>query len=75
SFSERGRDVYPDVEGCQLLLKYDFQNAGCCKVLLHPNWGSKIYPATFFTTAPLETLLKVVTQVEQEYRMAESHSA
>ncbi|KAF9357077.1 hypothetical protein BGX26_004286 [Mortierella sp. AD094] len=75
SFSERGRDVYPDVEGCQLLLKYDFQNAGCCKVLLHPNWGSKIYPATFFTTAPLDALLKVIAQVEQEYHASKSHAA
>ncbi|KAF9189262.1 hypothetical protein BGZ51_008191 [Haplosporangium sp. Z 767] len=72
SFGERGRDVYPDVEGCQLLLKYDFQNAGCCKVLLHPTWGSKIYPATFFTTAPLDVLTTVVEQVEQEYRVPES---
>ncbi|KAF9436317.1 hypothetical protein BGZ76_004278 [Entomortierella beljakovae] len=67
SFGERGRDVYPDVEGCQLLLKYDFQNAGCCKILLHPNWGSKIYPATFFTTAPVDVLQNVIRQVEQEY--------
>ncbi|KAF9571269.1 hypothetical protein EC968_000765 [Mortierella alpina] len=69
SFSERGRDVYPDVEGCQLLLKYDFQNAGCCKVLLHPSWGSKIYPATFFTTAPTDVLLRVVEDVEQEFSL------
>ncbi|KAK3815969.1 MAG: hypothetical protein J3R72DRAFT_461171 [Linnemannia gamsii] len=67
SFSERGRDVYPDVEGCQLLLKYDFQNAGCCKILMHPIWGSKIYPATFFATAPLDVLTKVIEQVEQEH--------
>ncbi|GJJ70464.1 hypothetical protein EMPS_02813 [Entomortierella parvispora] len=66
-FSERGRDVYPDVEGCQMLLKYDFQNAGCCKVLLHPVWGSKIYPATFFTTAPLEALEQVIQEVESEH--------
>ncbi|KAG0054000.1 hypothetical protein BGZ83_012170 [Gryganskiella cystojenkinii] len=66
-FSERGRDVYPDVEGCQMLLKYDFQNAGCCKVLLHPIWGSKIYPATFFTTAPLEALKEVIREVEREH--------
>ncbi|KAF9089152.1 hypothetical protein BGX23_006886 [Mortierella sp. AD031] len=67
SYSERGRDVYPDVEGCQLLLKYDFQNAGCCKVLLHPIWGSKIYPATFFTTAPVDVLVKVIDQVERDH--------
>ncbi|KAF9919017.1 hypothetical protein BX616_002986 [Lobosporangium transversale] len=72
TFSERGRDVYPDVEGCQILLKYDFQNAGCCKVLLHPIWGSKIYPATFFTTAPIDVLLKVLEQVEQENPLSES---
>ncbi|KAG0263519.1 hypothetical protein BG011_008691 [Mortierella polycephala] len=71
-FGERGRDVYPDVEGCELLLKYDYQNTGCCKVLLHPTWGSKIYPATFFTTAPLDVLTVVIEQVEQEYRLPES---
>ncbi|KAF9943346.1 hypothetical protein BGZ67_000025 [Mortierella alpina] len=69
SFSERGRDVYPDVDGCQLLLKYDFQNAGCCKVLLHPTWGSKIYPATFFTTAPTDVLLRTMEDVEQEFSL------
>ncbi|KAF9425642.1 hypothetical protein BGZ94_007357 [Podila epigama] len=67
-YSERGRDVYPDVDGCQVLLKYDFQNAGCCKILLHPVWGSKIYPATFFTTAPADIFEAVVQQVEQEHR-------
>ncbi|KAG0306842.1 hypothetical protein BGZ97_000592 [Linnemannia gamsii] len=75
SFTERGRDVYPDVEGCQLLLKYDFQNAGCCKILLHPIWGSKIYPATFFTTAPLNILVKVIEQVEQDYALSKPFSA
>ncbi|KAK5829169.1 hypothetical protein F5H01DRAFT_329678 [Linnemannia elongata] len=75
SFSERGRDVYPDVEGCQLLLKYDFQNAGCCKILLHPIWGSKIYPATFFTTAPVDILVKVIAQVEQEHSLSTPFSA
>ncbi|KAG0039803.1 hypothetical protein BGZ82_006656 [Podila clonocystis] len=67
NYSERGRDVYPDVEGCHMLLKYDFQAAGCCKILLHPNWGSKIYPATFFTTAPLDVLQNILEQVQQEF--------
>ncbi|KAG0083107.1 hypothetical protein BGZ92_011080 [Podila epicladia] len=67
NYSERGRDIYPDVEGCNMLLKYDFQAAGCCKILLHPNWGSKVYPATFFTTAPLDVLQNILEQVQQEY--------
>ncbi|KAF9296516.1 hypothetical protein BGZ74_010305 [Mortierella antarctica] len=67
NYTERGRDIYPDVEGCHMLLKYDFQAAGCCKILLHPNWGSKVYPATFFTTAPLDVLQNILEQVQQEY--------
>ncbi|KAF9317347.1 hypothetical protein BG003_000868 [Podila horticola] len=71
NYNERGRDMYPDVEGCHMLLKYDFQAAGCCKILLHPNWGSKIYPATFFTTAPLDVLQNIIEQVQQEFPLKE----
>lgn len=35
-------------------------NAGCCKVLLHPQWGSAVYPATLFTTAPSSRVLKLL---------------
>jgi hypothetical protein len=43
---------YDEVSGMQTLLKYNTMNAGCCKVLLHPVWGSAVYPATIFTDAP-----------------------
>ncbi|KAF9383455.1 hypothetical protein CPB97_006444 [Podila verticillata] len=71
NYSERGRDIYPDVEGCHMLLKYDFQTAGRCKILLHPNWGSKVYPATFFTTAPLDVLQNIIEQVQQDFSPTE----
>ncbi|CAM9767233.1 unnamed protein product, partial [Chrysoparadoxa australica] len=48
----RSNKVYSEVEGMQLLLRYQVLNAGGCKVLLHPKWGSAVYPATLFTTAP-----------------------
>jgi hypothetical protein len=35
-------------------------NAGCCKVLLHPLWGSAVYPATLFTTAPKDTVTEIL---------------
>lgn len=28
----------------------------CVQILLHPKWGSAVYPATMFTTAPLDLL-------------------
>ena len=48
--------VYSEVDGAQQLLGYAVQNAGCCKVLLHPAWNSAVYPASIFTTAPPEAI-------------------
>eukprot|EP00842_Homolaphlyctis_polyrhiza_P002893 jgi/Hompol1/3604/HPOL_006674-RA len=53
-YSDRGTSLYPDVDGCARLLKYATHLAGCCRVLDHPVWGTRSYPATMFTTAPLE---------------------
>jgi hypothetical protein len=44
--------VFSEVDGAQQLLGYSVMNAGCCKVLLHPQWGSAVYPASIFTKAP-----------------------
>ncbi|GAB5590182.1 hypothetical protein Unana1_05082 [Umbelopsis nana] len=60
-----GASPYPDVQGTQALLKYDVQNTGCCHVLLHPTWGSKIYPSTLFTTAPADILVKVIEEIQR----------
>lgn len=43
---------FDEVSSFQSLLKYETMNAGCCKVLLHPVWGSAVYPATIITNAP-----------------------
>eukprot|EP00953_Heterococcus_sp_UTEX-ZZ885_P022638 12511-Heterococcus_DN1.PRE.2 len=58
-----GNKVYSEVEGMQLLLQYQVMNAGMCRVLLHPLWGSAVYPASCFTTAPID----VVTRALQEH--------
>ncbi|KAJ3282384.1 hypothetical protein HDU76_008718, partial [Blyttiomyces sp. JEL0837] len=52
-FTPRGTSLYPDVDGAVRLLRYSTTLVGCCKVLSHPRWGSRNYPATLFTTAPL----------------------
>lgn len=52
--------VYSEVDGMQCLLKYKAYNAGFCKVLTHPQWGSSVYPATIFCYAPREPVIQVV---------------
>ncbi|KAI8149073.1 hypothetical protein BJV82DRAFT_590536 [Fennellomyces sp. T-0311] len=61
--SHPGPTPYPDVQGTQALTHYDVQNVGCCHILLHPSWKSHIFPATFFTTAPSDILVKVINEV------------
>ncbi|CAI2167624.1 4209_t:CDS:2 [Funneliformis geosporum] len=61
-FSEPGPAIYPDVQGAVELLKYDLHNAGCCHILLHPKWGSKVYPGTLFTTANDLVLKQVISE-------------
>jgi phosphatidylinositol glycan class T len=57
-----GNKIYGEVDGFQALLGYRTQNANCCKILLHPVWGAAVYPATLFTNAPAEAVIKIVSQ-------------
>lgn len=57
--------VYDEVAALCALCSFRIQNAGCCKVALHPSWGSWVYPATIFAKAPAE----VVEAVWQETLM------
>ncbi|EFJ48663.1 hypothetical protein VOLCADRAFT_90862 [Volvox carteri f. nagariensis] len=52
--------VYPEVPALSILMGYQTANAGCCKVLLHPIWGSAVYPASLFTEAPQGALLAAI---------------
>jgi len=35
--------VYSEVDGMECLLNYKSHNAGFCKILTHPRWGSAVY--------------------------------
>jgi hypothetical protein len=56
---------YDEVNGMQAMLQYRVMNAGCCKILLHPSWGSSVYPATLFTSAPLHEVLLFLENATQ----------
>ncbi|KAI8091390.1 methylmalonic aciduria and homocystinuria type D protein [Gilbertella persicaria] len=62
-FGEPGPSPYPDVQGTHMLSsRFDVQNVGCCHILLHPTWNSRIYPSTLFTTAPADILKKIINE-------------
>ena len=52
--------VYADIEGVMKFRKYRSQMAGNCKMVLHPEWGPCMYPATLFTTAPNDVIMEVL---------------
>ena len=58
--------VYSEVDGMEVLLNYKAYNAGFCKVLTHPKWGSAVYPATIFAYGPRDVIAKLV----QEYQFS-----
>lgn len=62
-FGGRGSAVYPDVHGANRLLAYDIMNTGCCSVLLHPKWGSQVYPATMFARAPSTIIDEIIMEI------------
>lgn len=52
--------VYSEVDGMECLLNYKAYNAGFCKILTHPKWGSAVYPATIFAHAPAEFVRSLI---------------
>ncbi|KAJ1980121.1 hypothetical protein H4R34_002579, partial [Dimargaris verticillata] len=61
--SPRGPSFYPDIAGCQYLLKYSVMTTNSCCVMVHPRWGTNFYPATLFTTAPAKVLESVLAMM------------
>jgi hypothetical protein len=46
----------------EVLLNYKAYNAGFCKVLTHPKWGSAVYPATIFAFGPRDSISALVKE-------------
>ncbi|KIY94315.1 hypothetical protein MNEG_13646 [Monoraphidium neglectum] len=68
---QESQTPYSEVEGLSLLLGYKTANAGCCKVVLHPKWGTSVYPATLFARAPFEALQAAIKGAEEHLRAAD----
>lgn len=61
---QAGSTVYSEVDAASTLLGFSTQNAGCCKVLLHPKWKTYVYPATLMAKSPKATLQEALHKAE-----------
>lgn len=51
-----GQRVWPEIQSLERLLGYRMGQAAGCHILMHPKWGSRMYPATMFTDAPEDVI-------------------
>lgn len=58
----KSNTVYSEVDGFQLLRHFRVMNAGSCKVLVHPEWGTQLFPASMFSSAPPAEIARVLTE-------------
>lgn len=56
------------VDALATLLQYKTQNAGCCKIILHPKWGSSVYPASLFSRCSAEDMQAAIRATEAELK-------
>lgn len=54
---------YSDVDGIVRLLHYETMDIGGCRVVIHPQWRSSIYPATLFTIAPPHVIANILQAI------------
>eukprot|EP00850_Spirogloea_muscicola_P000855 SM000003S11100 [mRNA] locus=s3:969649:977530:+ [translate_table: standard] len=54
---------YSEAYAASVLLGYATVEAGACIVTRHPVFGTRCYPASLFTTAPLQDLLLAIDKV------------
>ncbi|KAJ3231840.1 hypothetical protein HDU81_003491 [Chytriomyces hyalinus] len=65
AYTPRGTSLYPDVDGSAILLKYPTHLVSCCRIVSHPVWGTRNYPATLFTTCPADLLSSILNDSYQ----------
>lgn len=64
---DRGPSIYSEVNGMQSLLKYRLQSVGGCGLITHPKWATRCYPASIFTTAPMNVITNAIIEANQKF--------
>ncbi|MDX2216578.1 MAG: methylmalonic aciduria and homocystinuria type D protein [Oculatellaceae cyanobacterium bins.114] len=64
--SSPGSLMLDDVAIARTVLGYASLNHGDCSILLHPTWGSAVYPSTLISSAPCYVLAEIVNRCVEE---------
>jgi hypothetical protein len=56
TLSPPGPLALDDVAIAHMALGYDITNRETCPAILHPRWGSAVYPSTLLSSAPIYVL-------------------
>lgn len=72
---ERGGTLYNEIQGAQTLLRYRTDQAGPCRLLLHPVWAAAVYPVTLFTSAPPEAAAAAAADATARYQRRAADAA
>ena len=63
--------VYGEVDALVTLLNYQTTNSGCCKVVLHPTWGSALTGALANRLAGYTALRDAIASAERDIRASD----
>lgn len=56
--------IYSEIDACQRLIRLPLISVGGCYMLSHPVYGTRLYPASFITTASQEKLQAALDKVQ-----------
>ena len=56
-------EKWSEVAASHVLLKYEKITDGLCPLVVHPTYGTSAYPASVFTNAPFDVLLKSLNRL------------
>ena len=66
---KRGGQTHNDLDLVESLLRYPPVQVGNCCVVSHPRFGTSVYPATMFASAPrhrIDAALEAAERMEQQ---------
>lgn len=67
--SQSGDLCLSDVATAHTLLRYPVYRVGGCTLLMHPRWGSEVYPSTLVSSAPPEALNEIASETFRHLRL------
>jgi len=63
-FSAQSNFTFSDIDCAEVLTHYRTESVGSCRILLHPQWGTAVYPTTFISTCTTDKLVEIIQKLD-----------